>query len=150
MPLEDLCAQYKGGLVFVSPVIGFGWCLVERDALSVRSADAEPPRPFHARVSEFHYFLGKIKAGSGIIEEQNHPLDKEWVAFCIRDRGKDMYDLTTKPGKYNLRIGSKKPRIKIDPENLPMPECMQFQSQCLSGLGYVAESATWIKAIAGK
>jgi hypothetical protein len=108
----------------------------------------EPPVPFRARVAEFHYFRGEIKAGVGTLEEQSHPLNGQWVAFCLRDRGEDVYDLTTNPGKYNVTIGKTKPTIKIDPEKLAMPQWMQFEgSPHLSGLGYIVESATSLEEI---
>lgn len=149
MPLENTCENHKGNLVFVLPIIGFGWCKIVPNSLSSQPGGAvEPPEPFHARITEFYYLEGDIKAGAGIVEEQSHPLDKEWVAFCIRDREEDMYNLTTKPGKYNVRIGKRKPTITIVPDSLPIGEWMQFKSSIvLSGLGYVAESATWIKDV---
>jgi hypothetical protein len=146
MPLEDSCEQFRDKLVSVLPVIGFGWCLIKPCLAPEEAGDPiEPPSAFCARLVEFHYLLGKIKAGIGKVQEQGHPLDKQWLAFSIRDRGDDMYDFTKKPGKYNLRIGAEKPTIKIDPEKLPMPEWMQFENiPCLSGLGYIAESASLI------
>ena len=104
--------------------------------------------PFHAKLMEFHYFLNAIKAGIGIVEKKDHPLDKQWVAFCIRDRGEDIYNLATKPGYYNISIGANKPVIKIDPDNFAMPEWMQFESSpYLSGLGYITDSVITFEEI---
>lgn len=149
MPLENSCEKYSGKLIFILPIIGFGWSRIAPDSFSDLSGTAiEPPAPFQVRLMEFYYFLGKIKAGAGIVEENNHPLDKKWAAFCIRDRGEDLYNLTTNPGKYNVAIGDNKPTIKIDPDNLPMPQWMQFQgTPCLSGLGYIVESPTSLEEI---
>ena len=149
MPLEDSCAKYQGGLVFVLPVEGFGWCQTGPEAPPAQPGDwREPPAPFHARVAEFHYFRGRIKAGLGTVEEKGHPSDGKWVAFCLRDRGEDMYDLAARPGKYNVSIGGKKPAITIDPENLSMPEWMQFGGvEVLSGLGYIVESEISLEEI---
>jgi hypothetical protein len=94
---------------------------------------------------EFHYLAEKIAGGIGIVEEPRHPFDKEWVAFCIRDRGNDMYDLTKNPGQYNVRVGHNKPVIKIDLK-VPMPQWMRFEGSPMdSGFAYIAESETWIK-----
>ncbi len=59
-----------------------------------------------------------------------------------------MYDLTVRPGKYNVSIGGRKPTITIDPEHLPMPEWMQFEGvEVLSGLGYIVDSETSLEEI---
>ena len=149
MPLEDSCKKYQGCLVFVMPVEGFGWCQTGSGAPPNQPGDwMEPPAPFHTRIVEFHDFQGGIKAGVGTVEEKGHPSDGRWVAFCLRDRGEDMYDLTVRPGKYNVSIGGKKPTITIDPEHLPMPEWMQFEGvEVLSGLGYIVDSETSLEEI---
>jgi hypothetical protein len=146
MPIEASSAQYINKLVLVWPVIGFGWSRIDPDAPSDQPGVAiDPPALFHARLLEFHDFAGKIVGGSGIVEELQHPLDKQWVAFCIRDRGTDTYNLTTNPGKYNVRVGNRKPVIKIDLE-VPMPQWMRFEGPpIVSGFGFVAESETWLK-----
>jgi hypothetical protein len=133
--------------VFVLPIAGYGWCRVDPSAPADESGGAiDTPQPFHAKVLEFHYFDGKIAAGIGTVEERDHPLDKEWVAFCIRDRGTDMYDLTNNPGKYNVGIGKHRPTIKID-HDIPMPQWMLFEGPpIVSGFGFIAESETRIKA----
>ena len=148
MPLEDSCKKYQGCLVFVLPVEGFGWCRTETGAPPDQPGDwVEPPAPFHARVTEFHYFQGGIKAGMGAVEEKGHPSDGKWLAFCLRDRGEDMYDLTARPGKYNVSIGGRKPTIIINPER-PMPEWMGFEgAEILSGLGYIVDSETSLEEI---
>jgi len=145
MPLDKSCEQYKSNLVFVWPIIGNGWCRIDPKAPPFQPGDEmEPPTPFHARVLEFHYLADKIAAGIGIVEESEHPFNKEWVAFCIRDRGADLYNLTTSPGKYNVAIGNTKPTIKIDLD-FPMPQWMQFEGPPVaSGFGYIAVSDTWI------
>ena len=149
MPLEDSCKKYQGGLVFVLPVEGFGWCRTGPGAPPDQPGDwMEPPTPFHARVAEFHYFRGGIKAGVATVEENGHPSDGKWVAFCLRDQGEDVYDLAARPGKYNVSIGGKKPAITIDPERLPMPQWMQFEGvEVLSGLGYIVDSETSLEEI---
>jgi hypothetical protein len=84
----------------------------------------------------------------GTVEEKGHLSHGKWVAFCLRDRGEDIYDLAARPGKYNLSIGGNKPAISIDPENLPMPEWMQFEGvEVLSGLGYIVEAETSLEEI---
>ena len=104
--------------------------------------------PFRARLIELHYIQDKIKAGVGTVEEQGHPLNSQWVAFCLRDREEDVYDLTTNPGKHNVTIGNTKPTIKIDPLKLAMPQWMQFEgSPHLSGLGYIVESEMSLEEI---
>jgi hypothetical protein len=146
MPIEISSAQYINKLVLVWPIIGFGWSRLDPSAPSNQpGVSIDPPLPFHARLLEFHNFAGKIAGASGMVEEPQHPLDKEWVAFCIRDRGTDVYNLTTNPGKYNVEVGKNKPVIKIDLE-VPMPQWMQFEgSPIVSGLGFIAESEAWIK-----
>ena len=84
-----------------------------------------------------------------MIEEQHHPLDNQWVAFCIRDGGGEwVHNLTTNPASYNVRIGNEKPSIQIDPEKLSMPEWMQFGSSLiLSGEGYILDSRTTLEEV---
>jgi hypothetical protein len=146
MPLETSCTEYIGKLVFILPIVGYGWCRVDPNEPPDHLGGAiDTPQPFHARLLEFHYFDGEIAAGIGIVEEPNHLSDKDWVAFCIRDRGEDMYNLTTKPGKYNVEIGKNKPTIKINLD-IPMPQWMRFEGPPIaSGLGYIAESEAQIK-----
>jgi hypothetical protein len=146
MPIEDSSIQYINKLVLVWPIIGFGWSRVDPNVPPDQpGVSIEPPPLFHARVLELHKFAGKIAGGVGTVEEPNHLLDKEWVAFCVRDRGADMYNLTTNPGKYNLEIGKNKPSIRIDIE-VPMPQWMRFEgSLIVSGFGFIAESETWLK-----
>ena len=146
MPLETSCTEYIGKLLFVLPIVGYGWCQVDPSAPADQPGGAiDTPQPFHARLLEFQYLDGKIAGGIGTVEESGHPLDKEWVAFCIRDRGTDMYDLTTNPGKYNVGIGKNRPTIKIDLD-IPMPQWMRFEGPPIaSGFGFIAESETRIK-----
>jgi hypothetical protein len=146
MPIEDSSTQHINQSVLVWPIIGFGWSRVDPSLPPGQSGvPIDPPQPFHAKLLEFHNFAGKIAGGIGVVEEPCHALDKEWVAFCIRDRGTDMYDLTSNPGKYNVSVGKNKPVIKIDLE-VPMPQWMRFYgSPIASGFGFIAESETWIK-----
>jgi hypothetical protein len=142
MPLEQACEKYIKSLVFVLPVEGFGWNKIVPNSRERSSGEPiEPPEPFRVRMSEFHYYNGMIQAGVGVVESRGHPLDKMWFAFCLRDRGRDIYNLTTKIGKYNLGISEAKPTIKIEPDNLAIPEWIQFgDSPYLSGLGHISES----------
>jgi hypothetical protein len=150
MPLETSCEQFKGQLVFVLPTIGFGWCRKLPATPRFQPGDSiEPPPPFNARVLEFHYFDGGIRGGIGIVEQQNHPLNGEWIGFCVRDgMGTLTCNFSSHPADNNIKIGKTKPVIKIDPKNLAMPEWIQFPSESyLSGLGYIVESTTTIQEI---
>ena len=78
MPLDASCEGYKGDLIFVLPIVGFGWCRLAPDTPSHEPGDAvEPPEAFHTRLLEWHYFVGSIRAGIGMIEQPNHLLDKQ-------------------------------------------------------------------------
>jgi hypothetical protein len=147
MPLDDACKRYENRLVFVLPVQGFGWCRIDPRSPSSLPGEEKGPAPFHATVVEFCYYLEKIRAGIGVIHEPNHPCDGQWLAFCVRDaNGEIVYDFTTSPGKHNIRIGRTRPTVNIDPDNLPIPEWMQFSAPpVLSGFGYIAESGEFIK-----
>jgi len=150
MPLENSCDKFKGQLVFVLPTIGFGWSRRLPSTPRFQAGDwVEPPSPFNARIFEFHYFDNGIRGGIGIIEQQNHRLNGEWIGFCVRDgMGALMHDFSTCPTDSNIRIGKTRPVIKIDPEKLAMPEWIQFEGEAyLSGLGYIVESATTIEEI---
>jgi hypothetical protein len=51
------------------------------------------------------------------------------------------YNLSDNPAQYNISVCKVKPVIKIDPENLAMPEWMQFEgAPYLTGLGYIVDS----------
>jgi hypothetical protein len=142
MPLDKSCERYKEELVFVLPTEGYGWSKRLPTTSRFQPGEhTETPQPFHARIFEFHYFLGHIRAGIGIVEQQDHPLDKEWLAFCVRDgMGTLTYDLSNSPAQHNLSLGVVKPTINIDPANLAMPEWIEFKrSPHLSGLGYVVD-----------
>ncbi|MES2709104.1 MAG: hypothetical protein V4726_21085 [Verrucomicrobiota bacterium] len=145
MPLEDSCAIFLGKLVFVLPTIGYGWCRIDSSAPADQPGGAvDTPQAFHAKLIEFQYLDGKIAGGIGTVEELNHPFDKQWVAFCVRDRGTDMYDFTASPGKYNLGIGRNRPTVRID-INIPMPQWMRFEGPpSVGGFGYIGESDTRI------
>lgn len=150
MPIENSCERYKGALVFVLPTSGYGWCRKLADSPRYNHGKPEdPPKPFHLRIVEFHYFLGEIRACVGSIEETNHPLDKEWLACCVRDGGGAFsHNFTTHPAEYNVCIGMRMPAIKIDPENLAMPEWMQFgDASHLSGFGYIVDSVSTLEEI---
>ena len=126
MPLEQQCAKYQGTPVFVLPVEGFGWCRRAAGLPASEPGDwVEPPAPFRARIAEFHYLAGAIKAGIATVEEKGHPADGKWVGFCLRDRGADLYDFAARPGNFNLSISDTKPLITIDPNRLAMPEWME-------------------------
>ena len=145
MPLENSCKEYKGKVVFVLPVEGFGW---NRIVPTEPSSSIEPPSQFIMEISEFHFYKEMIQAGVGVIKTASHALHGKWVAFALRDRGEDIYNLTTRPGKYNIAIGDKKPNIVIDPKTLAMPEWMQFgDSPHLSGLGFITETETSLDEI---
>jgi hypothetical protein len=146
MPIEVSPTQYIDKLVLVWPVIGFGWSQIDPvDPLDQPVTAIDPPAPFHARLVEFHIFGGRITGATGTVEEPQHPLDKQWVAFFIRDRGVDVYNLTTNPGKYNVGVGKQRPTIEIDLE-VPMPQWMRFVgSPMVGGFGCIAETESWIK-----
>jgi hypothetical protein len=141
MPLESSCEEQKGKRIFIWPIVGFGWDQINTQAPPFQPGEAmAPPSPFHAKLEEFHYFNSQIEAGIAIVEEPNHQLDQKWVAFCLRDRGVDLYNLTTNPGKYNVCIGNVKPIIQISLD-IPMPLWMRFERfPVSSGLGYIAAS----------
>jgi hypothetical protein len=145
MPLENSCEQFKGQLVFVLPTIGYGWSRRLPSTPRFQAGTGiEPPPPFNARILEFSYFEGGIRGGIAIIEQQDHSLNGEWVGFCVRDgMGALTCNFSTNPADNNIRIGRTKPAIKIDPENLAMPEWIQFEGEpYLSGFGYIVESPT--------
>ena len=145
MPLENSCEKFKGQLVFVLPTSGFGWCRSLPSAPRFQAGDSiEPPSPFTARILEFYYFDGGIRGGIGIIEQQSHPLNGQWIGFCVRDGlGTLTCNFSTYPADNNISIGKTKPVIKIEPEKLAMPEWIQFEGESyLSGLGYITESPT--------
>ena len=150
MPLEKSCEDFKGKLVFVFPTIGYGWRRILPSTSKLQSGDSiEPPSPFKLRILEFHHFDGGIRGGIGIIEQQNHSLNGEWIGFCVRDgMGTLTCNFSTYPADNNIRIGKTKPVIKIDTEKLAMPEWIQFQdSPFLSGLGYFVELPTSLEEI---
>lgn len=128
--------------MFVLPTIGFGWCRILPSAPRFQAGDSiEPPSPFSARILEFHHFNRGIRGGIGIIEQQDHPLNGEWIGFCVRDgMGTLTCNFSTYLADNNIAIGKTKPVIKIDIEKLAMPEWIQFgDSPFLSGLGYIVE-----------
>jgi len=150
MPLDNSCEQFKEQLVFVLPTAGFGWCRSLPSTPRFEAGDSiEPPLPFNARILEFYYFGGGIRGGIGIIELQKHPLNGEWIGFCVRDgMGTLTCNFSTYPANNNISIGKTKPVIKVEPEKLAMPEWIQFEGESyLSGLGYIVESATTIEEI---
>ena len=150
MPLEHSCEKFKGQLVFVLPTIGFGWSRRLPSTPRFQAGDSiEPPSPFNVRIVEFYHFNGGIRGGVGIIEQHNHPLNGDWIGFCVRDgMGAITRNFSTYPADNNIEIGKTKPVIRIDPENLAMPEWIQFEGEPhLSGLGYIVESATTIEEI---
>jgi hypothetical protein len=148
MPLEESCMKFLGRSAFVLTAEGFGWSRIVGGGASGEPGEhIEPPAPFHVRVEEFHGFGGGIAAGVGTVQEAGHTSEGKWVAFCLRDRGEDIYDMSRRPGKYNVRIGERKPTISID-ANLPMPQWMQFgDAEVLSGLGYVLDSETSLEEV---
>ena len=138
------------GMVFILPIIGFGWSRRLPSTPRFQPGDSiEPPSPFNARIVEFHYFDGGIRGGTGIVEQQNHPLNGQWIGFCVRDKmGTLTCNFSTTPMDNNIRIGKTRPAIKIVPEKLAMPEWIRFEGEpYLSGLGYIVESATTIEEI---
>ena len=150
MPLENSCEKFKGQLVFVLPTIGFGWSRRLPSTERFQSGDSiEPPSPFSARILEFHYYDGGIRGGIGIIEQQDHPLNGDWIGFCVRDgTGTIICNFSNNLADNNIRIGKTKPVIEIDEEKLAIPEWIQFQgTPFLSGSGYVTESPKSLEEI---
>jgi len=140
--------------VFVLPVGGFGWNRLDIDAPAASISKDPQPLPFNTRLLEFYRQDRDIKAVVGIIDTPEHVLNGYWAAFCIRDghlkekdEGKMFFNFTSRPGKYNVRIGTQKPRIQID-YSRPIPEWMDFpHGMILDGLAYVAESALPLQEI---
>lgn len=150
MPLENSCEKFKEQLVYILPTIGFGWCRKLPTTQRFEPGDSiEPPSPFNARILEFYYFNGGIRGGIGIIEQQDHPLNGDWIGFCVRDgMGTITCNFSSRLVDNNIKIGKKKPAIKIDEEKLAMPEWIQFEeTSFLSGLGYITESSTSLEEI---
>jgi hypothetical protein len=141
-------SKLKNKLVFIFPIIGFGWCDIDsRLPVDENLKAIETPLPFHARLLQLDYFAGRIIGGRGMIEDLNHPWSKQSVAFCIRDRGEDLYDLDTNPGKFNVRVGKGNPVIKVD-RDVPMPNWMKFSSpsRVASGFGFIAATEQLIRS----
>ena len=150
MPIEKSCERYKNALVFALPTYGFGWCRKFTGSPRFRPGEPiEPPMPFHLRITEFRYHLGDVKAFIGCVEEISHPLNKAWLACCVRDGGgASFHDFTTHPAEYNIGIGMTVPAVNIDPENLAMPEWIQFGAEShLSGLGYIVDSSASLEEV---
>jgi hypothetical protein len=141
MPLESSCAKYRDKLVFVLPIIGFGWCEKSAAIDRFEPDPIEVPLPFFACILKFHNFAEEIRAAIGIVEQSGHALDKLWVALLVRDGlGSLTFNFASDPAEYNVILGEVEPIIHIDEENLPMPEWAKFPgSSELSGLGHALE-----------
>jgi hypothetical protein len=141
-----------GNTVFCTPVEYYGWSSAEENESEFRPAPV--PKPFRARISELHDHAGELRALVGSIEEPGHSFDQLWVVFCIRDsylseeaEGKTFFDLTSHLGKYNIAVGSQKPRVKIDFAK-PMVEWVQIEGRpAIHGFGYLSESETSLDKI---
>jgi hypothetical protein len=149
MPLENTCHSTVGSLVFVLPIIGFGWSELKRGGEFPDEVGIDPPEPFCVRITKFHCHENQIRGAIGTIEQDGHSLNGKWAAFCARDGGGgDFYNLTTKPTKHNVRIGGSEPVIEVGGDSVPMVEWIQFEGvDVLSGIGYVAESIDWIREV---
>jgi len=56
---------------------------------------------------EFHYFEGGIRGGIGIVEQQDHPLNGDWIGFCVRDgTGTIICNFSNNLAESNIRIGT--------------------------------------------
>ena len=140
MPLDNTSENYVGKTLFVFPNEWSAWCRFDAgDSLNEPGKYMSLPEPFHFQLLEVIRFEGNIRAGIGLIAEDNHVENKHWLAFVIRDgAGTETHNFTTNPGNFNLSIGKKKPVIKIEPDILSMPQWMQFQDESfLSGFGYI-------------
>jgi hypothetical protein len=153
MPLEDSCNKYKGQIIYILPKEGYGWSQRLPSTPRFTPGDhIETPEPFFARVLEFCYLLGHIRAGICIIEQKGHLMNKQWMAFCVRDgMGALTYNLSNNPAQYNISIGKVKPTLDIDTKNLAMPEWMRFEGfSYITGIAYIVEEATTLKDVHAK
>lgn len=59
---------------------------------------------FRARVNEFHKINGELRGGTAVVEEAGCSINGAVVAFSTRHGGE--WNFTSKPGHYNVSIGS--------------------------------------------
>lgn len=142
MPLEKTCEARLNTLVFVMPVIGYGWSRIPKSNSIEQQTGIDPPAPFGLKIEKLHFHKSEIRAVTGAIECEGHPLHGLWASLVVRDGGGvDWHNFTDKTAKHNVHIGKSMPIIEISDAEVPMVEWVQFEGvETLLGMAYVAES----------
>jgi hypothetical protein len=130
MSLEETCKDYKGRLVAVKPVYGWGWSRLDAPEIPVPAEVNGVPRPFHCLIKEFFLYQGALRGAVGVIAEPGHTYDGLWVVFYTRLVG--IYDFTDSLPHCDVQIGAA----------VPVGEWPEFTSGApiVNGYGFVGAS----------
>ena len=107
MGLELSTVSYKGRLVAVKPVYGWGWYRLDAPGTPVPAEVNGAPRPFHCRIQYFCHFNGELNGAVAVIEEPDHIYDRLWAYFWLRVTG--MYNFVDRLPHCNIEIGPDAP-----------------------------------------
>src|SRR5438552_3982127 len=144
MPLAETCNQYLCRSLFVLPYYGNGWSRADSGPRPPPNMLAAlGPEPFHVRIEEWISCAGQLMGASGTIEEPEHPFDKHWCAFYLRQVAD--FNFSTNPGDDMIWITPTKAEVNARPEKA-IYEWVFFDksSPCHCGFGTVAEKVEYI------
>ena len=131
----DLSAEtYRGRLLAVKPVYGWGWSRLDAPEIPVPAQTNGVPHSFHCRIQHFFSFYGELRGAVGVIEEPGHIYDGLCVVFSTRVMG--MHNFIDSLTYCDMHIGL----------GAPVGEWPAFVSgsPIVNGYGFVGES---LKAI---
>ena len=130
MGLDLSAEKYRGNLIAVKPVYGWGWSRLDVPDLPVPAQINGVPHAFHCRIQHFFSFHDELRGAVAVIEEPGHIYDGLWVVFSTRAIGS--HDLVNNLPYCDIHIGSDAPVGE-------WPEIVSG-SPIVNGYGYVGES----------
>jgi hypothetical protein len=130
MGFEPLIEYYRGSLVIVNPVYGWGWARVDAPEIPVAAQSNGVLYPFHRRIQHFFCWQNELRGAVAGIEEPDHIYDGLLVIFSPRVTG--IHNFTTHIPCCDIQIGSV----------APVGEWPEFLSgsPIINGYGFVGES----------
>jgi hypothetical protein len=133
----DLSVEnYRGNLVIVKPVYGWGWAHLDTPEIPVPAQINGVPYPFSCRIQHFFYWQNELRGAVAEIEEPDRIYDRLQLIFSPRVTG--THNFINQLAYCDIQIGSVAPVGE-------WPEIISG-SPIINGYGFVGESLEHIES----
>jgi hypothetical protein len=110
MPLAEKSRLYKGRIVWIKPIYGWGWSRLDLTGptSAVDYSTVERAGLLSCRIEEFFETKSQLQGFIGRLEESATVFSASWIVATVMAEG--LYDFTENLGsRYDLELGNNSP-----------------------------------------